>query len=622
MFFGDVTDGYEDGLSLSESLKNLGTASASNLNAGELLEKLTSIDAQAIKLQKSIGGVVDKTGHFTNELMNAYKVTVKFGGTFKDSVTAVEGLAKGMGKVVAPTSKVLTQIIGIAKGIGATPEVIGEMTSNLTRFGGKQLEILGNIDEMAKSARRSGLDAKAFLTEINTNLGKVSGFGFKSGVVGLQNMVKQAKLLRTDMESLGAMRMQEDLLTPEGAIAAAAGFQMLGGEIGKLGDPFQLMHMAQTDLQGLQDELAKSAASSASFNEKTGGFEIATADLYRLKEQAKLTGADFNKLVDAGKEAAKLDFLKDKFNLEGTNLKPETIDMIAGLSNIGADGKVEIDIPGFGKIEADSAADLEAQLKNTAAMTALETYQANAGKTSQELALDQLSVTETQAIAVSQIRDAIFLGLERSQRETITKSYSDAATSGATGIKKANTDLTPQVIAAAEGTAVVMDKFVKTIEKETGTGNYPDLGKQNKYVDPGITGGGTNATIDIDDEIYKHGQDMFLSEGSAPQLFSKGTIYKGIVGDEVAIGTGLSEAFNKTGKLTELMASIPSRNNGSGENTSVNGKIDININLGGSVSGDNGNVEKMFSDPKFQKQMMDMVLYKIDKYKQQQGTLS
>ena len=51
-----------------------------------------------------------------------------------------------MGKVVAPTSKVLTQIIGIAKGIGATPEVIGEMTSNLTRFGGKQEEILGNID--------------------------------------------------------------------------------------------------------------------------------------------------------------------------------------------------------------------------------------------------------------------------------------------------------------------------------------------------------------------------------------------------------------------------------------------------------------------------------------------
>jgi hypothetical protein len=216
---------------------------------------------------------------------------------------------------------------------------------------------------MSKVARKSGLDAKAFLTEVNTNLGKVSGFGFKSGVDGLKNMVKQAKLLRADMSALGAMQMQDNLLSPEGAIEAAAGFQMLGGEIGKLGDPFQLMHMAQTDLQGLQDELAKSAASSASFNEKTGGFEIATADLYRLKEQARLTGGDFNKLVDAGKEAAKLNFLKDKFNLAGSGLEPETIDMIAGLSNIGADGNVEIDIPGFGKIEADSADDLKAQLQ-------------------------------------------------------------------------------------------------------------------------------------------------------------------------------------------------------------------------------------------------------------------
>jgi hypothetical protein len=34
-----------------------------------------------------------------------------------------------------------------------------------------------------KVARKSGLDAKAFLTEVNTNLGKVSGFGFKSGVL-------------------------------------------------------------------------------------------------------------------------------------------------------------------------------------------------------------------------------------------------------------------------------------------------------------------------------------------------------------------------------------------------------------------------------------------------------
>jgi len=617
MFF-DTVDGYEDGLSLDESLKSLGAASANNLDPGQLLEKLTSIDSQAIKLQKSIRGVVDTTGYFNDQLVTAYNNTQKLGGTFKDTVGAVEGLSKGMGKVVAPTSKVLEGIIGIAKGIGATPEVIGEMTSNLTRFGGKQLEIIDSIEDMAKTARRSGLDAKAFLSEVNTNLGKVSGFGFKSGVLGLQNMVKQAKLLRTSMDGLGAMRMQDDLLTPEGAIAAAAGFQMLGGEIGKLGDPFQLMHMAQTDLQGLQDELAKSAASAASFNEKTGNFDIATADLYRLKEQAKLTGADFNQLVDAGKEAAKLDFLKDKFNLENSGLDEDGRNMLAGLANIGKGGNVEIDIPGL-KIDADSEDDLKSQLTPDA-IQKLQDYQDLADKSSKDLAVSQLSVTEKQAISVNQIRDAILLGLEKGQRESITKGYGEAMSSGATGIATANKDLTTPVVTAAEGTLGVMDKFVRTIEKESGTGRYPDPSQKEKYGKYDNTGKGQGGTIDkIDTEFM---EDLFLSEGSAPQIFSKGTLYKGIVGDEVAIGTGLSEAFNKTGKLTELMASIPSRNNGSGENTSVNGKIDININLGGSVSGDNGNVEKMFSDPKFQKQMMDMVLYKMDKYKQQQGTLS
>ena len=166
------------------------------------------------------------------------------------------------------------------------------------------------------------------------------------------------------------------------------------------------------------------------------------------------------------------------------------------------------------------------------------------------------------------------------------------------------------MISGADNQLKSINKLVDEVKMKRGVQPYDDtlLGVKNEF------------TASTDNVVPSN--DLFLSEGSAPQLFSKGTLYKGIVGDEVAIGTGLSDAFNKTGKLTELMASIPSKNNGSGENTSVNGKIDININLGGSVSGDNGNVEKMFSDPKFQKQMMDMVLYKMDKYKQQQGTLS
>jgi hypothetical protein len=115
---------------------------------------------------------------------------------------------------------------------------------------------------------------------------------------------------------------------------------------------------------------------------------------------------------------------------------------------------------------------------------------------------------------------------------------------------------------------------------------------------------------------------MFMSAGGAPSLLNEGTLYKGIVGDEIAIGTNLSEAFNKSGKLNEILSSIGSTQNAGG-NTSVNGKIDININLTGAISGDkNADVEKMFSDPRVQKQIMDTVLYKLDSYKRQQGVLS
>ena len=160
-----------------------------------------------------------------------------------------------MGKMVDPSQKTVEAVVGLAKGIGETPQKIGEITSNMMRFGGTQVQVVKKMDDIAKSARKAGLDAKSLLADITTNLKKASGFGFSNSVKGLTEMAKQAKLLRTDMASIGAMGLQDTVLDPEGAIEAAAKFQMLGGAVGKLADPFQLMYMAQKDLAGLQDEL-------------------------------------------------------------------------------------------------------------------------------------------------------------------------------------------------------------------------------------------------------------------------------------------------------------------------------------------------------------------------------
>jgi hypothetical protein len=96
-------------------------------------------------------------------------------------------------------------------------------------------------------------------------------------------------------------------------------------------------------------------------------------------------------------------------------------------------------------------------------------------------------------------------------------------------------------------------------------------------------------------------------------VMSEGAIYKGIVGDQVAMGTNIDEIFNSSGKLVENMSQ---------NNQTLGGALDLNINLSGRVNGDNNSdLNKLFSSPIFQKQLMDMVLYKMKDYQKQQGVL-
>jgi hypothetical protein len=589
---GGTELGGAAGKSLSEFATALKEALESSLNPEKFLKGLTDAENQANALQRSIGGVVVGADQFREKLMMAYKNTQNMNATFKDSINAVQGLANGMGKLVNPSQQAVEAVVGLAKGIGETPQKIGEMTSNMMRFGGTQVQVVKQMDDIAKSARRSGLDAKVLLADISTNLKKASGFGFSNSIKGLSAMAKQAKLIRTDMASIGAMTLQDSILDPEGAIEAASKFQMLGGAVGKLGDPFQLMYMAQKDLAGLQDELVKSAKSAAVFNKETGGFEIGTQDLYRLREQAKITGANFDDLVNAGKEAAKLDFLTEKFNLKG--LDKETQDMVAGLAQIGEGGTVEIDIPGYKKIEADNAEQLAAQLKSTEVQQKLKEFQDKAGMDSKDLAVQQLSVTENLEASARTIRDAVLLqtgAVAEADRKALLEGLRTDAKDAINALTTVSKEAQEKVYDVAKDGVTAVGTQMNDIK-----GIYADPNKQQelkRQVGDKTYTGGTQVSV----------KDLLYDPKGAPQLLAEGTLYKGIVGDQVAFGTNLSDALSSKG-------------------SSIGGKIDININLAGNISGDNGQIAKMFNSPEIQKQIMDTVLYKLNDYKRQQGVIS
>jgi hypothetical protein len=559
---------------------------------------MISMEGSALSLQRTMGGVVTGTDEFRDTLMDAYYKTVEIGASFKDITDAVEGLAGGMGRIVNPSAITLENMVDISKSTGIASKEIATMTTEFIRYGGTQDEALVTMHELANEARRMGINTAAYMKDVNANMKKLGGFGFKSGIEGLKQMSKQATMLRTTMDKIGAKGFADDLLDPEKAIQAAASMQMLGGAVGKLADPFQLMHMAQTDMAGLQEELIKSSKAAFTFNKATGGFDASTQDLYRLREQAKITGQNIDDMVESGREAAKLDYISSKFSLDG--LSEEQQGIVASLAQIDKGGNVKIDIPGFD----EQGKNLEELMKDANFKAKLDQYKVDSAKSEKEIAIEQMTISETQARDINVIKEAVIRSMDGTERKDFLKSIEEATLNTGKVSKEFATTAAP---ATATGVKELNEAAGSAVDAVT-----PDAADRVLFQEK------------LEDLKITYGSDMFFgSSGKAPQLMSEGTLYKGIVGDDVAIGTNLEAAFNQSGKLSEIMSSIMSTNNTGGGNPSVDGKIDININLTGAISGDkNSDIEKIFNSQQVQKQIMDIVLYKLESYKNQQGVLS
>lgn len=612
----DLNDLESAGKKFSELMSNLKGALEEGLKPDVFIEQLTGAENIAMKLQRSIGIVANHGDKFRDSMLKAAHSTVMIGGSMTDVQDVVKGLAEStqrmvilndknyelltkqrdaQGNVVKETQTTMGYMISFSKATGMAGAEVGKMVGELAKFGGTQMDNIKYMKDLATKARQMGIDAKTFVGEVGKNMKMVSGFGFKNGRDGLEKMVKQASMLKTTIDSIGAKGFAEDLLDPESAIQAAANMQMLGGAVGKLADPFQLMHMAQSDIAGLQEELINSTKAAFKFNKETGGFEASTEDLYRLREQAKITGQNFDEMIEQGKEASKIDFLKQKFGLD--SFSEEQQSLISGLSQIGEGGKVQVDIPGFGVLEAASAEEMKAKLAQNDVQKALAEYQKNAEKTDRQIAESQLTTTEKQAAHVKDIREAILMNMAPAKRTQILKDIKGDLDKS-TGVYKEAAKAPQGVV--EEGITALMNKAEEartSVKIQTGEQPQSEIEK-GKYEDFIKTSGGD---VNMDNPTIQN-QDGFFPSNGAPLLMSKNKLYQGIVGDEVMMGTNLGDALNKI--------------------TTGSGKLDININLAGNVNGDNSNnVSKIFENPQVQKKIMDMVLYKLESYKKQQGVI-
>ena len=617
------TDAYSKGQGFIEQITELKSAFQAFIIAGKdikapfenAVKMFSHMQDSAMSIQRSMGGVaysfiktmpdgskklVNNTTEIQSKLMDSFKSTQGINASFEDSVKALSSLATVMGRIVNPSTEVLENMVALSKTTQLTSEEVGAMVGAMVRFGGNQKEATVTMSKLAGEARKVGINTKSYMKEVSDNMKLLNGFGFKSGVEGVKKMAKEALTLRSTIEKIGATKFQNSILDPEGAIEAAANIQMLGGAVGKLADPFQLMYMAQSDVAGLQTELLNASKAAFTFNTETGGFDASTEDLYRLREMAKATNTDFDGLVEAGREAQKLDYISSKFDL--STIPKESQGLLASLAEIDKGGKVSIDLPGY----EEGQQSLEQMMKDPVFVDKLKEYNEQSMLSEKEIAQHSLSVSEEQARDVNIIKNAVVLGIKDRGDLNLTLKESNATAKEA--LTKASEALGGQLAKEVSPLVTTLaNETNKAVNQTTGYGSPEDLSKQSILagtIKAGIKAIKDSAGTFMGDPTVKV-KDMFIpANGGAPKVMAANKIFQGIVGDDVAMGTNLREGLNMAANK-------------------VAGKMDININIGGSVGGDSSNnINKIFEDPKVQKQIMDTVLYKLESYKKQQGVLA
>jgi hypothetical protein len=430
---------------------------------------------------KSFGNALETS------IFNAMQRNQDFNLEMKDTVEMISEYANETGRIPTIQQETIDNAVYLNKltGIG-TKELIA-YTAEFSKIGMGQQQAQIYLTRMYKTAKGFGVNAAQLTKEVMGNLEKTNTYQFKNGVQGLTNMVARAKQLGIDFKE--TMKLAEDALDPDRAIEMASSMQMLGGNVGALGDPFKLLHMAQNDIEGLQEEMIKVTAASAEYNTETGQFKIGTQQMYRLKAMAKELNLNYDELAKSAIKAAKEQRIMSEIPGFGAGMKEEEKQLIASMAEM-KDGKWQVQLPGtqdWVKVQELTQGQLDT----------FTNMQTEMDKT------DSMKLTEIGSILqATKDQNEILAKEQRTQSEKLTAELTKVANSviykagKGTGDKFADTLFDSRITSlqamttALEGrTTSVVEAFDKIVTKmNTTTGDY-------------LTGG--EFGVDLEDVINK-----------------------------------------------------------------------------------------------------------------------
>ena len=268
------------------------------------------------------------------------------------------------------------------------------------------------IESARKRAASLGLNTGQFLKTVGDNVKLINSYNFRNGVEGFTNMVARSQALRINMADVTSLAGK--LLDPSEAINLAAEFQMLGGAVGALADPFQLMNMAQNDIDGLQESIVNAASAAVSFNSETGSFDISATEMRRLRAQAQALGMDYEELANTAVKSAQRQEALSQLDLLGGAYTDEDKEFLANIGQFDG-GELKFNLPGQDELKSAT------ELTTTEIATLKETFR-KGNLDSDEIAREQLTVLEQIEATLKEPAKRVVAGIAATEQFEVLES--------------------------------------------------------------------------------------------------------------------------------------------------------------------------------------------------------
>jgi hypothetical protein len=310
---------------------------------------LFDIDKSIRTASLSMGLLGKRSDVFRENLKSASNQTIDFGVGMKELAELQSNFSQELGRSVLLNKENLIAIGEIAAATGLGAEGAAKMAADMELQGYSAERTRDFIEQTMNDSSKMGLNASKVIKNIQQNMKLLNKYNFKGGVKGLKQMAETVTRLGVDMSF--ATGMADKLFDIEGAIDMSAQLQVMGGEWANLADPFRLMYMARNDMAGLTEELAKAAASTATFNAENGEFEISALEMHKLRKVAEQTGEDYEKLATAAKNAAKFSRIKSQMRVDYGDKDVQKF--IEDVSTINKKGEAVIELKSGPKLVRD-----------------------------------------------------------------------------------------------------------------------------------------------------------------------------------------------------------------------------------------------------------------------------